>query len=236
MQTLSLSSMQEQAAFEEAPIQATDSRALEASRYALLQRLAPAIRHQVAGTFQPVIMLAAMMQKLVQGPDVDLAKMGSHCASVHGFSRSGAMQSLECFSWISTTGPLDINVNEGLGECLSLVATELALREFAIVNNVAVGTALWPRDALRSAFMGALLAITDAAPSPAELLLSSEVTPDGLVLILQVRSAGDASVREAVPVYRKIEWLDAALLAAAEGVSLQRTEDSVRLSLLPAGR
>jgi hypothetical protein len=233
METSTLSSTKARETCKEAHAPVTANRQLEAARYALLQRLTPGIRHQVAGAFQPLMMLAAALQRLAQTPEVDLVKIGNHCASMHGFSHSGATSSLECLTWFSAAECADIGVNDGVSECLSLVVTELALREFTIINDLQMCVARWPRDALRSVFMAALLAITDEAPSPAELFLSSESTAKGLVLTLKVHSADDASVRESVPIYRKIEWVDVALLAEAEKVGLERVAGGVRLSLLP---
>jgi hypothetical protein len=233
METLPVGSTQERDALEDERSSVKVNRELEAARYALLQRLTPAIRHQVAGVFQPIMMLVSMVQRLVQAPSADLEKIGTHCASMHSFSRSGARGSQECFSWFSATQRIDVGVNDGVGECLNLVSTELALREFTIINDLTTCTAIWPQDALRNVFMAALLAITDVTPSPAALVLSSECDVSGLALTLTVRSASDAVLRESVPIYRKIEWLDVALLAEAEGVRLERTASGVRLSLLP---
>lgn len=235
METSSPSSSEERDAFKDTSLPVTAGRELEASRYALLQRLTPGIRHQIAGAFQPITMLASSMQRLVQDPNVDQAKIAAHSASMHSFSRSGATFSLGCFSWLSADERVDIGVNEGVNGCLNLIATELALREFTIVNDLATCTETWPREALRSVFTAALLALADFAPSPAALVLSSESGDKGFALTLEARSADGAIVRELVPIYRKIEWLDVELLAEAEGVSLERTAGGARLSLLPGG-
>jgi hypothetical protein len=235
MEISTLIPAQERDAFKDACTSVEAQRGLEAARYALLQRLVPGIRHQVAGAFQPLMMLASVMQKLVQAAHIDLDKMRTHCASMHSLSYSGATYSLGCFSWFASTERVDIGVNDGVSECLNLVATELALREFTVINDLTMCSALWPRDVLRNVFPAALLAITDAAPSPAQLVVSSEFTDKGLALTLDVHSANDAIVRESVPIYRKIEWLDVELLAEADEVSLERTASGVRLSLFPGG-
>ena len=45
------------------------ARLAEGPRYALLRRLAPAIRHDMAGSLQPISMVAAMLEKRLQKPD-----------------------------------------------------------------------------------------------------------------------------------------------------------------------
>lgn len=233
METSSLISTQPRAEPKSARPVVPKERDIEASRYALSQRLMPAIRHQVAGTFQPVMMMAAMLQKQLQSPSADLSKISAHCASMHGVLNSGATDSLACFAWLTPTERTDIGLYEGVTECLRLMATELALREFTIVNDLAAGAGSWPRDALRNVFMATLLALTDNAPSPARLVVFADTGVEGAGLTLHVHSADDAVLREAVPVYRKIEWLDAALLAEAEGVVLERQASGARLSLFP---
>ena len=48
------------------------TRNAEAPRYALLRRLVPAIRHQMAGSFQPVTMMAAIVEKRLLAASPDL--------------------------------------------------------------------------------------------------------------------------------------------------------------------
>lgn len=218
-------------AFDDAPANATNC-LTEAARYALLQRLAPAIQHQIAGSFQPIVMLASMMQRLMQAPNADLTKIGAHCAAMLDLATSGATNNLKCFTWLAETEHADVRVNDGVAECLKLVAAELAVREFTVVNNLETCTATWPRNGLRNVFMAALFAITDSTLSPAELVLSAETTVNGPALTLQVFSADDATVREAMPVYRKIDWLDVEMLAAAEGVSVECSASGARLFFL----
>ena len=54
----------------------------ESAQYALLRRLAPAIRHQLAGSLQPVTLMAAIMEKRLKAAAPDLPALGKTCGEV----------------------------------------------------------------------------------------------------------------------------------------------------------
>ena len=102
----------------------------EASRYALLRRLAPALRHHLVGDFQPVGMIAAMMERRLEADQPDLASIRNSCASLGRQSRAAAVSCIELMTWVSPQSASTIKFDAGVLECLGLLSTELGFKGF----------------------------------------------------------------------------------------------------------
>ena len=66
---------------------------------------------------------------------------------------------------------------EGVGECLSLVATSLAFRGYALHNEVAEVPGEVRRSAVRNVLTAAMIHTTDENQPPADIELNAESTP-----------------------------------------------------------
>ena len=70
---------------------AVDDLALaEAARYALLRRLAPTIRHHLVGEFQPIGMIATMLDRRLQSDAPNLTHLRDNSAALDKLARSSA--------------------------------------------------------------------------------------------------------------------------------------------------
>ena len=107
----------------------------EASRYALLRRLTPTLRHHMAGEFQPIGMMAALLERRMQQPSPDLASLKDNCASIGNLSRNAAETCVNLMSWVAPRTQTDMPVSEAVAECVNLLATSLRFRGFALVNH-----------------------------------------------------------------------------------------------------
>ena len=205
-------------------------RLAEAARYALLRRLAPAIRHNMAGALQPISMVAAMMERRMQSPTPDMAVMAKNSNALNTLSREAASACMGLMTWLA---PKDIDaapVGREIEESVGLVATELSFKGFGLVNQATgIDTAV-PRSVVRNVFMASLLALTDAAETPGELTLSADNEGDGVVLtIALVPKQGGPAVGGASHAYRHLAWDDVQALADVDGVRVQPETGRVRL-------
>jgi hypothetical protein len=205
-------------------------RLTEAARYALLRRLAPALRHNIAGTLQPISMMAAMLEKRLQKPEPDMAALVKNSTALNSLSREAARSCMSLMSWLA---PKD-NGSEPLGACVEdavgLVATELSFRGFGLVNETAHVQASLPRSVVRNAFLATLIALTDSAVTPATILLTAKQTDDELVLGITLAAAdGEPMPGGAANIYREVQWDDARALAEAESVALTYATDHAEL-------
>ena len=217
----------------------------EGPRYALLRRLAPAIRHQMAGGFQPVTMMTAIIEKRLKAVTPDLPALAKTSNDVRQLAIAATRTSLDLIGWLAPDPEAHVALSKGVEEGLHLVATELSFRGFKCINQtegVAVDVALIH---MRGVFVAALLAVTDAAPMPTTVLVTAQ--PDGMDVVVTLTlsnintaagatetassTAPDEDFHLSLATYRKIDWTDVEAMAAADGVALQHASANVVLRL-----
>jgi hypothetical protein len=120
-------------------------------------------------------------------------------------------------------------------ECVALLRSSFNFRGFTLKDQVGECTVPVSRAALRNVLPATLLALTDRAASPADLVLSVQAGSGPAVLSVALQPTdGTAGFAGEAP-YRLIEWNDVAVLADAEGIAFEKDGDTVRLTL-PAQR
>lgn len=220
--------------------------ASEAAHYALLRRLAPGIRHDLMGVFQPVTMLASMLERRLQASATpDLALVGDNSARIRVLTREAAETAAALVSWLQPLPQHRVGLQVGLDDALSLVSTELSFRGFTLVNQTSAACIdidldmQVPQCLLRDVFLAALLALTDAAPSAGEVRFNAHIAHAALVFELAVVPMDDAVFFEDTRAYRALSWDDVQALADAHGVVVAHAAGSVALrwpmaALMPA--
>lgn len=194
-------------------------RLAEAARYALLRRLVPAIRHDLAGALQPISMVAVMLEKRVQKPVPDLAVIGKNIHDINTLAREASTACMQLISWLAPKQDVPVAIHEGVQQAISLVATELSFQGVSLVNDTAGVAATLPVSVLRGLFMASLLALTDTYPGPATVVLGAGVDAGDTVLTLTLTAVtadgGDVAMT-APAAYRALDWEDVRALAAVE--------------------
>ena len=214
-------------------------RNIESACYALLQRLAPAIRHQLAGCFQPVTMMAAIIEKRLRTAAPDFPSLIKTSGDLRTFTTDAVRANLDLMGWIAPNLSAHVALGKGIGDALHMVATELSFRGFKLVNQTEALPAEVELCHVRGAFLASLLALTDAAVAPCSVLISaSREDHEMVVTIAQVAvyaaSAATASseiFHDNWAAYRKLEWDDVAAIASADSVAMKQTETTVELRL-----
>ncbi len=203
----------------------------EASRYALLRRLTPTLRHHMAGEFQPIGMMAALLERRVQNPNPDLSSLKDNCASIGQLSRNAAETCVNLMSWVAPRAPGSVALGEAVTECVNLLSTSLRFRGFALAHEVPELPTQVSCTAIRSVLTAALLALSDEADEPADLLVRAEATAQQAVIELTRTPVDRPADNRLSDDYRPLTWDDVAALAAAESVTLTRSGTSVQLTL-----
>lgn len=199
-------------------------RLAEAARYALLRRLAPALRHNMAGALQPISMMAAMLEKRLQKPDPDMVVLGKNSAALNTLSREASLSCMSLMAWLAPRDNEPVALDACLADAVGLVVTELSFRGLTLVNDTAGVQVEVPRSVVRNVFMATLIALTDLAAAPANVLLRAEQTADEvLVSIVLVPTQGE-TMPGAMTTYRDLHWDDVQALADTEAVSLAHTD------------
>ncbi len=203
----------------------------EASRYALLRRLTPTLRHHMAGEFQPIGMMAALLERRVQNPKPDLSSLKDNCASIGQLSRNAAETCVNLMSWVAPRAAGSVALGEAVTECVNLLSTSLRFRGFALAHEVPELPTQVSCTAIRSVLTAALLALSDEADEPADLLVRAEATAQQAVIELTRTPVDRPADNRLSDDYRPLTWDDVAALAAAESVTLTRSGTSVQLTL-----
>ena len=201
----------------------------EAAHYALLRRLAPALRHDMVGLFQPINMMAVLLEKHLQAAAPDLLQLGKNGGSMKTLCRDASTTCVALLGWLQPLGDERVPLNAGIEGALRLVSAELYLRGFKIVNQTAGQDMEVAQSMLRHVFLASLIALTDSAQVTADLLLTAKLDKDELVLVIALTAPGADGPLEGFQAYRALDFNDAQALADAEGVSLQRGPNSVSI-------
>jgi hypothetical protein len=206
-------------------------RLAEAARYALLRRMAPALRHDMAGALQPVSMMAAMLEKRLQKPEPDLAALGKNGSAINTLAREAAASCMNLMAWLAPRDDAPVAVNTCIAESLGLVATEMSFRGLNLVNETDGAGGMVLLSTIRGVFMASLLALTDESDAPADVILTATTTGESLLIGIRLASRKDEPVMAdgSQPAYRKLEWDDVEALAQAQKVGLIHGPGTVEL-------
>lgn len=208
----------------------------DAARYALLRRLMPAMLHNMAGALQPIGMTAAIMEKRLQTAAPDLSAITKSSGNIKTLARDASSSFMDLMTWLAPKATRQVAVNVGIADSLGMVSTELSFRGFTIINETASVCDEVRQNILRSVFMAALLAMTDAAPSSGQVTIKAQVTNDETVLKIEFIAAGSDSLQDNLQAYRELTWDDVQFLADAEGVNFARAHNTVTLRIRSAPR
>lgn len=204
--------------------------AVESARYALLRRLAPALRHNMAGSLQPVSMIAAMLEKRLLAPAPDLAAIAKNSHAIGTLSREAAAACMDLMTWLAPKEQALVAVGTGVADSVSLLVTELSFRGFSVRNETGEVPGQVLRSALRNVFMAGLVALTDAAKAPAEVLLTAHIDGEDMVLAISLLATeGETMSTGSSPAYRNLHWSDVQALADAEAVGLEYSPGRLEL-------
>ena len=192
----------------------------EAARYALLQRLVPAIRHHMVGEFHSMGMIAAMMDRRLQSPEPNLVSLRENCALFSSLSRTAASSCIDLMTWITPKSTATVKFEAGVIECLGLLSTEFRFKGFVIVNEVSELHAEVSSSALRSVLTSTLIALSDLLESPADLMIRAKAMPNSVELLIDVHGAEGREKNALSAEYRILQWKEVEILAQAESVNL----------------
>jgi hypothetical protein len=199
------------------------ARMAEAARYALLRRLAPSMRHNLVVNLQPIGMIYEVMDRRLKAAEPNLGEVHDSAHKINGFAKAALNACLDVVTWLAPDEDFLITAEAGVRECLSLIATSLTFRGYAMRNEVVSVPREIRRSVLRNVLTAVLLHATDQTSAPAELVLSAEAQDAGLTLTLTLRPTEGEPTFVGEPAYRRLDWADVEALAAAESVRLTRS-------------
>lgn len=204
----------------------------EAARYALLRRLAPALRHNMAGGLQPISMIAAMLEKRLQSATPDLAIIAKNAAAMNALSREASASCMDLMTWLAPKDNAVVPAGAGIADAIALITTDLSFRGFNLVNETTDAVTPVARNILRNALMAALITLTDTFEAPASVHLTStlELGADVILIDIElVKAESDIMTSSGLSAYRALDWTDVEALAQADDAVLAHTDSHAQL-------
>ena len=201
----------------------------EAARYTLLRRLAPAIRHRLVGKLHPIGLIAEVVEEKIREAAPDLAYLQDNVAKINSLSRSAMLSTTSLITWLAPEEGATTTIGDGIDECLALLQTDFGLRGFSIESEVRGHDVCVSLSALRNVLTASLIAATDSAAGPANLLLEAKVSKEHALLSIHMRPTDDAASIDIDNTYRHLGWDDVQALAEGESVRLSRNDACVEM-------
>jgi hypothetical protein len=202
---------------------------VEAARYALLRRLAPALRHRMVGALHPIELIAEAIDRQLQAPFPDLAAARENLGKIRNLSGLAVMSCANLASWLAPEDAEVIMLGEGIDECLALLHADFDMRGFAVRDEARETGADVSRTALRNVLTASLIAATDHSPQPADLVLDAELSQRNVVVSVVLRPADRIPDFADPGAYRRLDWSDVGALAQSESVDLSREGNRVTM-------
>lgn len=200
----------------------------EAARYTVLRRLAPALKHDMVVNLQAVSMMAEVLSARLEKGLPASAEFQTNISKINRLARDAVSTCLKVTEWIEPAEDEGVWLREGVQECVTLLQSSFNFRGFSISNDVPEAEFEVSRVALRNLLVASLIALTDAAPGPCDVLIAAEIVSG--FAVLTVRCAPRDEDGEGLPSdvgYRQLEWSDVQALAVAESVELFRTSEQI---------
>lgn len=208
-------------------------RAVEATRYAVLRRLALAMRHQMVVHLQPIGMITEVMERRLKAPAPDLAQVHESMGKIHGFSRAAVEACLDVITWLAPDGERKVALGTGVQECTALLRSNFSFLGFELRHEAGEGLPEVSLAGLRNVLPACLLMVADETRAPARVVVSARAESGRGAVDIRIE-AGEGPVGfSGDPPYRTLQWPEVEALARAEGIAATREAGLVHL-LLPA--
>ena len=209
--------------------QALEAMMADAARYALVRRLGPLLRHNVAGAVQPLSLISMLMEKRLTSATPDLDALRKSSAQLGAMAREASSTCLGVMAWLAPGASDRLAASAGIDEVVNLVRTELSFKGFTLSNQVESVQTEVPLSLTRHVFLAALLALTDASSAPANVVISATLTSNELLLTLLIEPEEGSTLAAAEPTTRRIQWADVLALANSELVVLTHSANRAEL-------
>lgn len=204
-----------------------------AAQHDILRRLTPPLRHDMVVHLQSLGMMAEALNARMERGAVAAEDLQGSVSKLNRLSRQAVARCLEVCTWMEPAEDDSTTLREGVAEVLRLLSTSLNFRGFELRAEAGDGEFDVSRSAVRFLLAAAILALTDAAPAPGEIVVRTELSSShGVVAVeyqplpsegsfTQPHESGDAP----------LSWVEVQALAAQHGVELLRNGQAIILRL-----
>ena len=214
-----------------------NDRLAEAACYAVLRRLMPVLRHDVAGSMQPVRMLMMVLERRVHAPEPDVQAITKNVVSVSALTKQANADCINALDWIGSSQDAQVSLRSSVDEAIKLLAIELSANALVLVNGISDDTLTAPQSFLRTVFMGSLLAFCDQCAAGGTLKVTFEAATNSHsaqrleLRLLQDDTDKPPAFKGLVRKYRLMDWLDVQAMARPFGATVTQGNDWLTLDL-----
>jgi hypothetical protein len=206
-------------------------RRVEAARYALLRRLTLAMRHRMVVHLQPIGLITQVIERRLRDTAPDMARIGEDMGRVNDYARTAVGANLDVVSWLAPDAAQAVPLSAGIEECVGLLRSHFSFRGFLLRSEAVAIEHRVAQAAVRTLLPAVLLAVSDDAQAPAEIVVRAE--REAAAVQVEVRAASGDAGDGALPPYRPLGWEEIGALAVAEDAHIERSESAVRVLFGP---
>ena len=204
----------------------------DAARYAVLRRLAPALKHDMVVNLQAASMMAEVMGARMEKGLPPGDELPANLARMNRLTREAVAGCLAVATWIEPSDEEAIELSAGVQDCVAVLSSNFSFRGFGIANAVAGERFPVNRTVLRNHLVAAMLCLTDEEDTPCELTVTHSCTPTAA--LLTIRSGQRLEPIDSHPVqvsYKQLAWADVQAMALEDSVECVRTGGEISLRL-----
>lgn len=204
---------------------------VQAARYAVLQHIAPLLRHRFVQNLQAVSRLVELSVHRAAGDAAGPAADGMD-GRIADCLNAAMRETQFATSWLALERAASISVESGIGQCARLLSASLEFRGYSLAVHAEKVDAMVGRDILRMVLTTAILALASAVSAPAHLTVRVAGIEYGCALLEVGVQAGDPCSGLYFPrdhELQKLGWRHVQILASAEGVGSVYQENRIYL-------
>ncbi|MEO8542019.1 MAG: hypothetical protein ABI434_00475 [Burkholderiaceae bacterium] len=193
------------------------------------------MNHKMAGSMQPVAMLAGMMARRLNREQPDIQVLVQNVTDMQLACKAAVVVRNEVLGWFHSSEHKKISIADSVAQCVGLLSVEFALNGCTIDNQTAPLRADVEQASVRSLLTATLFAVLDNAVGPMAVRLRAKAGKSretGLI----VSWTPLASAREPSPgtLNHEIGWDGVQAIADQDGVRLLRTPAQVVMQFAAA--
>lgn len=213
----------------------TSARDADAIRYAVLRKLASAMRHTLVSELQTIQFAAELAARML-----DTGATGPRLAEclerMSGQTRAAIDSARSTVDWLRPDDNATTTVGEALRRCLRIAGDDWSLRAIEASIDVRTGDALVSRAVSCELLVTSLLALIDTHPGPIDIEVEAESAGEDVVIRLGAKPANRTSPFPPVSIYRTLTCEDVMTVSSARGVACTVSDGAVvlRLRTVPA--
>lgn len=205
----------------------------ESACYTVLRRVAPVLRHEVAGLMQPVRLLVTVLERRLAVPDFNLNAAQENIASIGQLTKQAVAGYNNAIAWLSMDDNIQIDLSTGIDELIKILAFELDSAMLGVLNEIPKNMLSVSQRFLRTLLAGIVLAFCDERKDHCRLRIvfiqdSHDQDQDLLhagVLFLstELEAKIDSGIKEnSIEPDRRVDWDDVGALAQLSNLTLCR--------------